>query len=278
MARRSVKGRVEEKEAARVHGEGENKVRKGKGVDAVLRRGRSGEGENNVRVEQVVVRVQGVGGNTKEARTEREVGNSPVLTKVEEGRPRVGKMEDVIYLNVDEEGRTTRVTEEEMDQLVLLEYKSDPVDREWAGSGVVATVVTGETILSIQHRVEDAGFVDLEVISMGGDKVFLRCRSNDDIWKVFNDVVDFFRMFLSNVHKWSYEDLRYERGAWLRVYGTPTHAWNTNFFKLCVSKCGKFVQADECTSDRGRIDYARILISTTSLQVLNTTTIVLVDG
>lgn len=85
-------------------------------------------------------------------------------------------------------------------------------------------------------------------------------------------------MFLSDVQKWSSKKLRYERGAWLRVYGTPAHAWNINFFKLCASDCGKFVKADECTLDRGRIDYARVLITTTSLEVLNFTTDVLVDG
>jgi hypothetical protein len=85
-------------------------------------------------------------------------------------------------------------------------------------------------------------------------------------------------MFLSDVQKWSSKKLRYERGAWVRVYGTPAHAWNINFFKLCVSECGKFVRADDCTLDRGRIDYARVLITTTSLEVLNLSTDVLVDG
>lgn len=142
----------------------------------------------------------------------------------------------------------------------------------------MATVTTGETILAIQNRVEDASFDDMEVIPISGVKVFLRCHSNDDILKVLNYASDFFSMFLSNVHKWSSEDLRYEHNAWLRIYGTPTHAWNTNFFKLCVSNYGTFVKADDCTLDRGRIDYARILISTASLEVLNTTTTVLVDG
>jgi len=50
------------------------------------------------------------------------------------------------------------------------------------------------------------------------------------------------------------------------------------FFKLCVSECGKFVRVDDCTLDRGRIDYACVLITSTSLEVLNLTTNVLVDG
>ena len=184
---------------ARVTGEGEKRVRKEEGVEAVVGRGRSGEGEKSVRIGQVAVSVTGVGGILKEHRKEKEkeVVSSPVLTKVKDWRPRERKKEeDVIYLDVDEEGRTTRVTKEEMDQQVLLEYKSDPADRDWACSCIVATVIMEETILAIQNRVEDAGFDDVEVIPMGGDKVFLRCHSNDDVLKVFNYASEFFSMFL----------------------------------------------------------------------------------
>jgi len=38
----------------------------------------------------------------------------------------------------------------------------------------MATVVNGEAIKVIQKRVEDAGFVNLDVIPMGADQVFLK--------------------------------------------------------------------------------------------------------
>ncbi|KEH26379.1 DUF4283 domain protein [Medicago truncatula] len=95
---------------------------------------------------------------------------------------------------------------------------------------------------------------------------------------VFNDAADFFGLFLTDVHKWTSKEVWYERGAWVRIYGTPVHAWNINFFKLCVSKCGRFVREDECTLERGRIDFARILISTYSLEVLNKMMVLMVDG
>ena len=286
--RRREERLAEEKEVARVIGEGEKSVRMGEGVDSVVGKGRSGEGEKSVRVGKVDVQVNGaLRGHTKT----REEGLSPILQKVEEWRPRLGKKKtDTIFLNTDVDRRTTRLFEEELVELQeptphafkdspgLKEYMSDPVDKEWADSGIVATVSTGETTLSIQQRVEDAGIIHVEVIPMGGDRIFLRSRNNADVWNIFNEAVDFFSMFLSDVHKWSPEDVRYERVAWLRVYGTPIHAWNTKFFKLCVSHCGKFVRTDECTVDKGRIDFARVLITTTSLEVLNTTTVVLVDG
>jgi len=45
----------------------------------------------------------------------------------------------------------------------------------------------------------------------------------------------------------------FRRGAWLRLYGIPIHAWNGNFFKLCVMDCGSYLRSDEMTLDRGRL-------------------------
>jgi hypothetical protein len=68
------------------------------------------------------------------------------------------------------------------------------------------------------------------------------------------------------------------QGAWVRIYGVPLHAWNQEFFKLCVYDCGRFMRMDDLTMQKARFDFARILISTKSLEVLNTSAKVLVDG
>jgi len=91
-------------------------------------------------------------------------------------------------------------------------------------------------MLSVQHRVEDAGFNNVEFIPMGGEKVFLRCRNNDDILKVFNEAIHFFGMIFSSVQQWQPRDITYERGAWVRVYGTPLNAWNVDFFSNYVPR------------------------------------------
>jgi hypothetical protein len=70
----------------------------------------------------------------------------------------------------------------------------------------------------------------------------------------------------------------FQRGAWVRIYGIPLHAWNVNFFKLCVMDCGRFLCADRYTVAKDRLDYARVLIATTSLAVIKKVENVLVDG
>lgn len=48
--RRKMEVFLGEKEVVRVHGEGEKIARTGEGVEPIVGRGRSGEGEKNVRV------------------------------------------------------------------------------------------------------------------------------------------------------------------------------------------------------------------------------------
>jgi hypothetical protein len=66
-----------------------------------------------------------------------------------------------------------------------------------------------------------------------------------------------------------------ERGAWVRIYGIPLHAWNALFFKLCVIDCGRFLRS---STSKEHFDYARVMLATSSLEVINTTDELLVNG
>jgi len=157
-------------------------------------------------------------------------------------------------------------------------YSSAAEDRTWATSGLIATVHGGDSVVALQQRVVDAGFPFVLVTPMGGDRVFLYCAGEKDIWQVFHEAIDFFSVLFSSAIKWSAEEVRYERGAWLRVYGTPVHAWNENFFRSCVSRIGRFIHADESTVTKARLDYACILVPTSQLEILNTTSECVIDG
>jgi len=88
----------------------------------------------------------------------------------------------------------------------------------------------------------------------------------------------FFDLIFSNMVHWKKEVLPFQRGAWIRLYGIPIHASNESFFKLCVLDCGRYLRSGNCSLNRERFDYARVLISTSSLDVVNFSDQILVDG
>jgi len=149
---------------------------------------------------------------------------------------------------------------------------------KWASSGLIGTVLDGESIPLIQCRVEDAGFKDIDIIPLGADKVFIHSLSGADIVNIVNEARHFFDLIFSNLVGWNNVVIPFQRGAWIRLYGIPLHAWNENFFKLCVIERGRYLRTDKCSLNRERFDYARVLIATSSLDVLNGTEQLLVDG
>ena len=64
----------------------------------------------------------------------------------------------------------------------------------------------------------------------------------------------------------------------MRIYGIPIHAWNESFFKLCILDCGRYLRTDECSVEKERFNYARVLVATTSYEILNCSEEVLIDG
>ena len=126
---------------------------------------------------------------------------------------------------------------------------------------------------------EDAGFKDLDIIPFGADKVFIHALSGANVFDIVGGAKQFFDLLFSNMVRWNKAAaLPFQRGAWVRVYGIPLQAWNENFFKLCVLDCGRYLRTDICSLNRERFDFARVLISTPSLEVLNTSDQIIVDG
>ena len=117
-------------------------------------------------------------------------------------------------------------------------YTSTEQDISWAHRGLVVTVLNGEAILVLQRCVFNAGFVKLNIIPLGTDKVFLRTDNDEDVNIIISEAAEFFDNFFSLPIKWNKNFVVRERGAWVRIYGVSLHAWNFDFFKLCVYDCG----------------------------------------
>jgi len=64
------------------------------------------------------------------------------------------------------------------------------------------------------------------------------------------------------VHRWSPEHVADSRTVWLNVHGVPLHVWDEPLFKNLGSLFGVFVDFDEDTICRNRLDFARLQVST----------------
>jgi len=163
-------------------------------------------------------------------------------------------------------------------QTYVPKYISIVDDKTWASKGLVVSVLNGDSIPVLQRRIFDAGFDKLVIIPLGANKVLLKTLDDGDVSSLLSGATDFFNNFFSKPVWWNKDMLFRERGGWVRIYGVPLHAWNIDFLKLCVLDCGCLLKVDDIIVDRDRFDYARILLSTTSLKIINTGAQVMIDG
>jgi len=165
-----------------------------------------------------------------------------------------------------------------LNRVYIPKYTSSASDMSWASKGVVVTVLGRDVIPVLQRRIFDAGFVNLAITPLGADKVFLRSLDEVDVSTTLSEAADFFANFFSSPVRWNKDTLVRERVAWLRIYGVPLHAWNYDFFKLCVYDFGRLLRIDDITLDKDRFDYARVLVSTSSLDIIKRDASIVVDG
>jgi hypothetical protein len=220
-------------------------------------------------------------GKVRERKEEEGVGErgGKVLVKVrdavgskgEGGRHGRGEEEGLV-------GRKAGTVKQTLTSKMVHKYVSLEEDWNWAKRGLIGTVIDGESIPIIQSCVEDADFKDIDIIPLGADKVFIHSLSGAIVSEIVGAAKHFFDLIFSSLYVWDKAVLPFQRGAWLRLYGIPLQAWNENFFKLCVFDYGKYLRADTCSLNKERFDYARVLISTSSLDVLNVSEHILVDG
>jgi len=157
-------------------------------------------------------------------------------------------------------------------------YFSTEHDVTWASRGVVVSVLNRDAIPVVQRRIFDAGFDKLNIIPLGTDKVFSTTDNGEDVSFIISQAAEFFENFFTSPIKWNKNFVVRERGAWVRIYGVPLHTWNLDFFKLCVYDCSRLLRLDDLTDDKGRLDYARVLISTSSLDITKADATIMVDG
>jgi hypothetical protein len=68
------------------------------------------------------------------------------------------------------------------------------------------------------------------------------------------------------------------RVVWIRIFGTPVHAWKEDFFKKIVEPFGELLVLDWDTSQKRRLDFARVLIKTSSSSFINQVDKVKIDN
>ncbi|PNX73132.1 hypothetical protein L195_g029030 [Trifolium pratense] len=104
---------------------------------------------------------------------------------------------------------------------------------------------------------------------MSGKMVFVYLINGEDVEKTVKEAKEFFDKFFESIRRWNVSEVVQERCVWVRIYGIPIHTWNVELFTKAVSSFGTLLCVDPSTSDKSRLDFAKVLLITKSLDVIN---------
>lgn len=113
------------------------------------------------------------------------------------------------------------------------------------------------------------GLFDFKVTVMGAGLVLIKCNKQGDMERARESNRCRWEANFKEVRRWLPELVAKRRNVWLQVYGIPLHIWDEDFFKLLGTKFGVFLDFDECTIEKKRLDVARILVDTPRLGVID---------
>ncbi|MCH92168.1 DUF4283 domain protein, partial [Trifolium medium] len=106
------------------------------------------------------------------------------------------------------------------------------------------------------------GLAHISITEMGRNMVLLYSPKVGEVEALCKAKADWLTYYFKEVRPWSPSSFADRRETWVKVYGIPLHVWGESLFKAIGKKYGEFIDFDNNTASRAKLDVARIKIST----------------
>ncbi|MCH79405.1 DUF4283 domain protein [Trifolium medium] len=142
----------------------------------------------------------------------------------------------------------------------------------------VGFLVPGAEVRTIRTTLLMEGLQNITVTTMGGNMVLLHSSKLGELEGMIKDKEEWLSYYFFDVKPWSPNLVNDKREVWVKVFGIPLHVWGDSLFKVLGARFGEFVDYDEETASRTRLDVARLKFSTTMRNFIEAPVKILVMG
>jgi hypothetical protein len=115
----------------------------------------------------------------------------------------------------------------------------------------------------VQQMLVLEGLSAVKVTTIGEKMLLLQVDGNKELQGVISNHKLWWDASFLKVSIWSPPMVVSRRSVWLQIHGIPIHVWDEPIFKAIGNLFGGFIDFDEDTASRNRLDFARIKVSTT---------------
>jgi hypothetical protein len=131
---------------------------------------------------------------------------------------------------------------------------------------------------SFHERLLLQGHHEVKATQMGGNMVLLQSPCEGELAEVMRCNEAWWDFCFSKVLPWSPLMVSESRETWIQIFGIPLHAWEEGSFKALAGRFGVFLDFDEATIAKHRLDMARVKLRTVRRSLIDTVVQLLVMG
>ncbi|WJX81141.1 hypothetical protein P8452_64061 [Trifolium repens] len=125
-------------------------------------------------------------------------------------------------------------------------------------------------LLSFQERLMLEGIHEIKATNMGGNLVLLQGSCAGELEEVMRCNKVWWDKCFSKIIPWSPNLVSESRETWIQIFGIPLHAWDESCFKSVAGRFGVFLDFDEATIAKHRLDMARVKLRTVRRVLIDT--------
>jgi hypothetical protein len=106
------------------------------------------------------------------------------------------------------------------------------------------------------------GFAHISVTDMGGRMVLIHSPKKGEVETLWKTKADWITYYFSKVIPWSPACFANRRETWVKVFGIPLHVWGERLFKAIGGVYGEFLDFDNDTASKAKLDVACLKLAT----------------
>ncbi|XP_027351182.1 uncharacterized protein LOC113862294 [Abrus precatorius] len=149
-----------------------------------------------------------------------------------------------------------------------LEFEVDEGRIEECRGAMVERLYRKHDLKNMRRALLRESMLDINLTTMGDDMVLVKSDAGVDLEDTISLKKLWWEKWFYDLREWHPNVVAVRRVTWVRCYGVPLHAWSELFFRKLVSSLGDFIQIDQVTTKRRRLDYGRIQVGTTIAELI----------
>lgn len=157
-------------------------------------------------------------------------------------------------------------------------YESIPDDKEWLQRSLVGFIATDVDYAQLEHMVLKNVKQTVGFRFLGASQAVITFTNRESMERELVNGSSVLETSFFHLKPWEKGAKAIDRFVWVSILGLPLIGWNRRCIESIIEKAGKMLGYDITSVSQGSLTGVKVLLSTTSFEMLNEHVLLVLDG